>query len=190
MKKLMLLAALLAAAPTLAQDAKQKVIAAALDQVGRTRYYDSSYRQLAYPNGDVPIERGVCSDVVIRAFRAAGLDLQVLVHEDMVRNFAAYPHKWRLTRPDKNIDHRRVPNLATFFTRRGKAREVTRRGADYIPGDIVTWDLGGGVPHIGIVSDRRAAGSDRYLVVHNIGSGAQAEDVLFSWQLTGHFRYF
>ena len=130
---------------------------------------------------------GVCTDVVIRAYRHAGADLQVLVHEDMKANFAKYPKAWGLRGPDRNIDHRRVPNLATFFRRHGAALPVTRRGSDYAPGDIVTWRLSSGVPHIGIVSDVRSAG--RYLVVHNIGSGAQIEDVLFAYELTGHFRY-
>lgn len=165
-----------------------RMIAGAKAQVGKTRSYDPVYRRIAYPGGDVPIETGVCTDVVIRAFRHAGIDLQVLVHEDMKRNFAAYPKIWGLRRPDTNIDHRRVPNLATFFKRKGRALPVSRRGADYKPGDIVTWKLSSGVPHIGIVSDVRRG--DRHLVVHNIGAGAQIEDVLFAYEVTGHFRYF
>jgi len=162
----------------------QMMIAGAKAQVGKTRSYDPSYRRIAYPGGDVPIETGVCSDVVIRAFRRAGIDLQVLVHEDMKRNFAAYPRNWGLRGPDSNIDHRRVPNLAAFFRRRGRAVS----GSDYKPGDIVTWRLPSGVPHIGIVSDVRRG--DRYLMVHNIGSGAQIEDVLFVYEVTGHYRWF
>jgi uncharacterized protein YijF (DUF1287 family) len=164
------------------------VISAAKAQVGRTRGYDSAYRSISYPNGDVPLEVGVCTDVVIRAFRKAGLDLQVLVHEDMKANFAKYPQQWGLRRPDTNIDHRRVPNLQTFFRRQGRALPVTRTGADYRPGDVITWKLSSGVPHIGLVSDVRKG--DRYLVVHNIGSGAQLEDVLFAYELTGHYRWF
>jgi uncharacterized protein len=164
-----------------------KSIEGAKRQVGVTRGYDPAYRRIAYPNGDVPLHTGVCTDVVIRAFRHAGLDLQVLVHEDMKRNFAKYPKTWGLRRPDTNIDHRRVPNLATFFTRKGRALPVTRRGADYKPGDIVTWKLSSGVPHIGVVSDVRRG--DRHLVVHNIGAGTQLEDVLFAYELTGHFRW-
>jgi uncharacterized protein YijF (DUF1287 family) len=161
------------------------VIAGAHAQVGKTRYYNGAYRQLAYPNGDVPLESGVCSDVVIRAFRRAGLDLQQLVHEDMQRHFAAYPQLWGLKRADPNIDHRRVPNLRAFFARMGKS--VT---GEWKPGDVVTWKLpGNGLPHIGVVSDRRAT-PDRYLVVHNIGSGAQIEDVLFAYTITGHYRWF
>jgi uncharacterized protein YijF (DUF1287 family) len=165
------------------------VIDGAKRQVGVTLSYDPSYRRIAYPNGDVPLRTGVCTDVVIRAYRHAGVDLQVLVHEDMKRNFAAYPKNWGLRRPDPNIDHRRVPNLATFFRRRGGALPVTRRGEDYKPGAIVTWRLSSGVPHIGIVSDVRVPRTDRYLVVHNIGAGTQIEDVLFAYELTGHFRF-
>lgn len=171
-----------------AQTPLQKMIDGAKRQVGVTRGYDPAYRRIAYPNGDVPMHTGVCTDVVIRAFRNAGLDLQVLVHEDMKRNFARYPRNWGLRGTDRNIDHRRVPNLATFFTRKGRTLPVTRRAADYKPGDIVTWRLSSGVPHIGIVSDVRRG--DRYLMVHNIGAGAQIEDVLFAYDVTGHFRYF
>lgn len=161
------------------------VVSGALAQVGKTRYYNGSYRQLAYPNGDVPIESGVCSDVVIRAFRHAGIDLQRLVHEDMTRHFADYPRKWGLKRPDTNIDHRRVLNLGAFFGRMGKSVS-----GDWQPGDVVEWRLpGGGLPHIGVISDRRAA-PGRFLVVHNIGSGAQLEDVLFAYTIAGHYRWF
>ena len=166
-----------------AQAPLQRFVAAAKSQVGKTRYYDGSYRRIAYPNGDVPIERGVCTDVVIRAFRGAGIDLQVLVHEDMKRNFSKYPKTWGLRAPDTNIDHRRVPNLATFFTRKGLAVRDA-----YKPGDLVTWRLSSGVPHIGIVSDVRRG--DRYLMVHNIGAGAQIEDVLHAYEITGHYRWF
>ena len=156
-----------------------------------TRYYDGSYVRLAYPGGDVPVERGVCSDVVIRAMRAAGVDLQQAVHEDMRRNFAAYPALWGLRRPDRNIDHRRVPNLETWLRRAGHALPATGRASDYLPGDLVSWRLPGGLPHIGVVSDRRARdGSGRPLVVHNIGAGAQVEDVLLAWPPVGHFRPF
>ena len=166
------------------------LVEGAMRQVGVTRYYDPAYRQLAYPGGDVPMDRGVCSDVIIRSFRHAGLDLQKLVHEDIRRNFAAYPQKWGLHTPDSNIDHRRVPNLAAFFHRSGRSLPVTDRGADYLPGDVVAWQLAYGVPHVGIVSDRRAPAGDRYLVVHNVGAGARLEDALFAYQITGHFRWF
>ena len=171
-----------------AQTPLQTMLEGAKRQVGVTRGYDPAYRRIAYPNGDVPRHTGVCTDVVIRAFRHAGIDLQVLVHEDMKRSFAAYPRTWGLTRPDRNIDHRRVPNLATFFTRKGRKVAVSRNGADYKPGDIVTWRLASGVPHIGIVSDVKRG--ERYLMVHNIGAGAQIEDVLFAYEVTGHYRWF
>ena len=177
----------LLALPVLAQVPAAKLIAGAKRQVGVTRSYDPAYRRIGYPNGDVPLATGVCTDVVIRAYRHAGVDLQVLVHEDMKRNFAAYPKNWGLRRPDTNIDHRRVPNLATFFRRKGKTLPVTRSGADYKPGDVVTWRLASGVPHIGLVSDVRRG--NRYLLVHNIGAGTQMEDVLFAYTVTGHYRY-
>jgi uncharacterized protein YijF (DUF1287 family) len=169
--------------------ANPRVIAGAKKQVGVTRGYDPAYRRIPYPNGDVPRETGVCTDVIIRAYRHIGVDLQVLVHQDMKANFSKYPKNWGLRRPDTNIDHRRVPNLATFFTRQRAKLAVTRRGADYKPGDIVTWRLSSGVPHIGLVSDVRVPDTDRYLVVHNIGAGAQIEDVLFAYTLTGHYRW-
>ncbi len=172
-----------------AQTSVARIIVGAKNQVGVTRSYDPAYRSIPYPGGDVPIHTGVCTDVVIRAFRHAGLDLQVLVHQDMKRNFAKYPRNWGLRRPDTNIDHRRVPNLATFFTRRGGKIPVTARATDYQPGDIVIWRLSSGVPHIGVVSDVRSRTSKRPLIVHNIGSGAQIEDVLFDYELTGHFRW-
>ena len=188
-RRILLFALLLFAWSALASP-RDAFVAAAKQQVGVTREYDPAYRQLAYPGGDVPLSRGVCSDVVIRAMRKAGFDLQVLVHEDMRAHFDAYPKQWGLRKPDSNIDHRRVPNLATFFARQGRALRVTRDAADYAPGDIVTWRLSSGVPHIGVVSDVRVPGSARYQVVHNIGWGAQLEDVLFAYELTGHYRWF
>ncbi|HWY09628.1 MAG TPA: DUF1287 domain-containing protein [Candidatus Acidoferrales bacterium] len=142
--------------------------------------------------GDVPTDTGVCSDEVIRAYRALGIDLQKEVHEDIAANFSAYPNhmRWILFRPDSNIDHRRVPNLMVFFSRNGTSLPNSKRAEDYGPGELVTWDLGGGVPHIGIVVDRKAAQGGRYMVVHNIGEGPKMEDVLFSWKITGHYRYF
>jgi uncharacterized protein YijF (DUF1287 family) len=167
-----------------------RLVAAARAQVGITLIYDSSYRQIAYPMGDVPVTHGVCSDVVIRAFRAVGIDLQEQVHRDMARHFAAYPKAWGLAAPDANIDHRRVPNLATWFKRQGYTQDVSQDAAAYLPGDIVTWVLDGGQPHIGIVSDRRSDDGVRPLVIHNIGWGAQEEDALFEYRITGHFRAF
>lgn len=165
----------------------EKILAAAKAQVGVTTSYDSQYRRLEYPGGDVPMNTGVCTDVVIRAFRAASVDLQVLVHEDMRAAFDEYPTLWGLNRPDRNIDHRRVPNLARFFERHGAKLSISQNPADYLSGDIVTWRLASGVPHIGIVSDSHDGVHP--LVVHNIGAGAQEEDVLFAYEITGHYRY-
>ncbi|HYO74887.1 MAG TPA: DUF1287 domain-containing protein [Thermoanaerobaculia bacterium] len=175
--------------PLFAQPAAARVVEGARTQVGKTLSYDPAYRRLAYPGGDVPLATGVCTDVVIRAYRHGGVDLQRLVHEDMKRAFSASPKNWGLRKPDPNIDHRRVPNLATFFRRKGAALPVTKRAADYKPGDVVTWKLSSGVPHIGVVSDRKALLSNRHLVIHNIGSGAQEEDVLFAYEITGHYRW-
>jgi hypothetical protein len=167
-----------------------KLIAAAESQIGTTVTYDPAYARIAYPNGDVPRERGVCTDVVVRAYRdALGLDLQRLVHEDMARAFRAYPRIWGLARPDRNIDHRRVPNLATFFTRHNAALAVSERGEDYRPGDIVTQFLPGRLAHIGIVTHRDGTIGARPMMVHNIGAGTRFEDVLFAFEITGHFRY-
>lgn len=167
-----------------------KVIAAALEQVGVTTEYDPAYVKLKYPKGDVPLKTGVCADVVIRAFRAVELDLQKELHEDMKRHFAKYPKKWGLKAPDANIDHRRVPNLMTWFERQGKSLPLSNDAKEYLPGDVVAWDLGGGLTHIGLVADLKANGSNRYLIVHNIGAGAQIEDRLFDWKVIGRYRYF
>ena len=166
------------------------VIDGAVDQVGKTTGYDSSYQDLDYPNGDVPIETGVCSDVIVRAFRKASIDLQKDVHEDMKSNFAAYPTKWGLSGTDANIDHRRVPNLQTYFTRKAKSLATTGSSETFLPGDIVSWDLGNGVDHVGMVVNVWYKPSQRYLIVHNIGAGTRMEDVLFAWKITGHYRYF
>ncbi len=164
------------------------LVAAAREQVGVTTIYDGRYVRLAYPGGDLPVARGVCTDVLVRAYRRLGLDLQVLVHEDMGRAWDAYPKRWGLARPDPNIDHRRVPNLVTFFARHGRSLPVSRDPAAWEPGDLVAWRLPSGLPHIGIVSDRRAAGGVP-LVVHNIGAGTVEDDVLFGFTLTAHLRY-
>ena len=165
----------------------ETLVTAAVSQIGRTTLYDPAYVRLAYPGGDVPIDRGVCTDVIIRAFRAIGIDLQLAVHEDMVRHFSSYPRTGRST-PDANIDHRRVKNLAVFFTRSGAAVPVTQRPSDYLPGDVVMWDVGG-LAHTGLVADALAPGTDRHTIVHNIGDGTQMEDILFEFPITGHFRY-
>jgi uncharacterized protein len=162
----------------------------AIDQVGMTTGYDPSYQKIDYPNGDVAIETGVCSDVIVRAFRKGGIDLQKDVHEDMKNNFSAYPTKWGLSKPDSNIDHRRVPNLQAYFTRKGKSLATVTGNENFLPGDIVTWDLGGGVDHVGMVVNVWYKPSQRYLIVHNIGAGTRMEDVLFNWKITGHYRYF
>lgn len=156
-------------------------------QIGVTVEYDGSYERLAYPGGDVPMERGACTDVVIRALRLLNYDLQKEVHEDMKRNFARYPRRWGLKRPDRNIDHRRVPNLQTFFKRKGWSLPVTDNAADYRPGDLVTCMVGGSLPHIMIVSDR-CNEEGVPLVIHNIGCGTEEEDALFAFPLDGHFR--
>lgn len=151
--------------------------------------YDPSYVGLAYPGGDVPADRGVCTDVIIRAYRKVGIDLQKEVHLDMKANFSSYPKRWGAKTTDRNIDHRRVPNLMTFFARNGKVLPKSDKAEDYQPGDIVTWDLPNNLPHIGIVIDEKVPGTNRYKVVHNIGRGQIAEDCLFTFKITGHYRY-
>jgi len=174
------------------QQFTKRLVAAAIERTRHRVRYHSEYVRLPYPNGDVPADTGVCTDEIIRSYRAVGVDLQKELHEDMVRDFSAYPNqkRWRLNHPDSNIDHRRVPNLMLFFQRKGETLPITNRAADYAPGDLVTWDLGRGVPHIGIVVDQKASWSDRYMIVHNIGAGPNMEDVLFHWKITGHYRYF
>jgi uncharacterized protein len=167
------------------------LLESAVAQTRTTHGYTQDYFVISYPNGDVPAETGACTDVIVRSFRKAGVDLQKEVHEDMAANFAAYPKKWGLTRTDKNIDHRRVPNLQTFFTRKGKALSASLSPESYQPGDVVSWDLDGkGMTHIGLVSNLRSRQSGRYLIIHNIGGGVMAEDRLFDWKITGHYRYF
>jgi uncharacterized protein YijF (DUF1287 family) len=176
--------------PPAAPHELKQLIDGAVQQVGITKNYDPSYVSIDYPGGDVAIETGVCSDVLVRAFRKVGIDLQQLVHEDMVRAWEAYPKKWGNSSPDTNIDHRRVKNLMTFLERQGKSVGITKSNDDYLPGDIVSWDLGDGVDHIGIVSNIWSESEKRCLMVHNIGAGAKIEDVLFTWRITGHYRYF
>lgn len=187
-------AAVPAESPTLAEiesPAVRAMLENAHEQTKITKNYTQDYFVIPYPDGDVPAETGACTDVVIRAFRRAGVDLQKEVHEDMRAGFAAYPKKWGLPKPDTNIDHRRVPNLQTFFTRRGKSLPVSLQAVKYKPGDVVTWDINGkGMTHIGVVSNLRNETGDRYLIIHNIGYGTRAEDALFRWKVTGHFRYF
>ncbi|MEM9672621.1 MAG: DUF1287 domain-containing protein [Bacteroidota bacterium] len=151
--------------------------------------YDPSYFSIDYPNGDVPSNKGVCTDVVIRAYRKIGIDLQKEVHEDMKANFSAYPNIWGLTATDRNIDHRRVPNLMTFFRRKGEEKPISNDARDYAPGDIVCWNLGGATTHIGIVVDKKSKDGKRNLIVHNIGSGQVLADCLFDFKIIGHYRY-
>lgn len=185
MTRLILLALglLLSATPAAASE----LVEAARTQVGVTVTYDPAYVRLDYPMGDVASDRGVCTDVVIRAYRAVGLDLQQAVHEDMRAHFDAYPALWGLRRPDRNIDHRRVPNLETWLRRQNAELNASTDPEAYQPGDLVTWRLPGNLPHIGIVSDRRST-DGRPLVIHNIGAGTQEEDVLFAWTVTARFR--
>ncbi len=171
-----------------AADPAACLVEAARRQVGVTLRYDSQYTRIRYPGGDVPMDRGVCTDVVVRAYRQLGLDLQVLVHEDMSRAWAVYPKKWRLPGPDSNIDHRRVLNLAKFFSRHAQSLPISHDAKAYLPGDVVTWLLPLGATHIGLVSDRRTWRGVP-LVIHNIGAGAREEDTLFDFTITGHYRY-
>jgi len=170
----------------------QRLVAAAIERTTHHVRYEPAYVRIPYPNGDVPADTGVCTDEIIRIYRAVGIDLQKEVHEDMQANFSAYPNqtRWGLFHTDTNIDHRRVPNLMVFFRRRGEKLPLTTNAAVYMPGDLVTWDLGGNVPHIGMVVDRMAEASGRYMIVHNIGAGPKIEDALFNWKITGHYRYF
>ncbi len=183
-------AARAAAAPETAEASfADRLSAAAMKRTTREVQYDPAYVKIPYPGGDVPSDTGVCTDVVIRSYRALGIDLQKLVHEDMRAHFAKYPKKWGLPAPDRNIDHRRVPNLMTFFSRKGKKLPVTKNPEDYKPGDLVTWKIPGNLDHIGIVVKKRGAGGKRPMIVHNIGAGPKCEDRLFEFKITGHFRY-
>jgi uncharacterized protein YijF (DUF1287 family) len=166
-----------------------QLVAAAMERLSHSVRYDGSYLPIDYPGGDVPDDIGVCTDVVIRAYRGLGIDLQQAVHEDMINNFQAYPRLWGLTRPDSNIDHRRVPNLRIFFERFGQKPADSSRPQDFRPGDLVTWILPGNLPHIGIVVAQRSADDLRPLVVHNIGAGPTLDDILFEFPVSGHYRY-
>ena len=171
------------------QTKKDKLSTAAIEITKDNVIYDSSYFSIDYPNGDVPKRKGVCTDVIIRAYRKLGIDLQKEVHEDMKSNFNLYPEIWGLKRTDKNIDHRRVPNLMTFFSRKGIVKSITKNPEDYIPGDIICWNLGGAITHTGIVVNKKSSDNKRFLIVHNIGSGQVLEDCLFSFKIIGHYRY-
>ncbi|MCG3726251.1 DUF1287 domain-containing protein [Vibrio cincinnatiensis] len=174
-----------------ADDSLSALVEAAKERTNYSVAYDGSYIKIGYPNGDVPPNIGVCTDVVIRSYRKLGVDLQVLVHEDMRDNFSSYPSNriWGLSKPDRNIDHRRVPNLQVFFRRNGQSLPISAEGLSYKAGDIVTWVLPGNLPHIGIVTNELSGDKKRRLIVHNIGSGPVLEDMLFDFKITGHFRY-
>ncbi|NLT51160.1 MAG: DUF1287 domain-containing protein [Ignavibacteria bacterium] len=162
---------------------------AAIELTKQNVTYDPRYFSIFYPNGDIPADKGVCTDVVIRAYRKLGIDLQKEIHEDMKSYFNLYPKIWGLKKPDKNIDHRRVPNMMVFFKRFGEVKIITSNPKDYLPGDLVCWNLSSNVPHIGIVVNKKSADGKRYLIVHNIGAGQVLEDCLFDFEITGHFRY-
>ena len=171
------------------QFSPEKISDSALALTNKQVIYDGSYYSIPYPNGDVPDGIGVCTDVVIRTYRANGLDLQKEVHEDMTANFNLYPKIWGLKKPDTNIDHRRVPNLMTYFERQDSKLPITNNGSDYQPGDIVAWDLGGGTTHIGVVVNTPSTDNQRYQIVHNIGGGQVLEDCLFDFEIIGHYRF-
>ena len=190
MKKLLFILPVLFFCQVYSQDSFFDQLAdSALSLTAQQVVYDPSYFVIDYPNGDIPVGKGVCTDVVIRAYRKFGIDLQKEVHEDMLANFGKYPDKWGLSKPDKNIDHRRVPNLMIFFSRFGQEKVISHNAADYRPGDIVVWDLGGGITHIGIVIKQKSADGKRNLVVHNIGNGQEVSDCLFQFEIIGHYVY-
>lgn len=181
---------LLLAAGVFAQSPKALQLSdAALALTKQKVVYDPAYFKIPYPNGDVPAGKGVCTDVVIRAYRALGTDLQKEVHEDMKRNFRLYPKNWGRKEPDPNIDHRRVYNLMVFFGRKGSHQAMSKKAEDYKPGDLVCWNLSGNISHIGLVVNKKSADNKRYLIVHNIGNGQELSDCLFSWKIIGHYRY-
>jgi len=174
-----------------ADNFSERLVVAAIERTKHAVTYDGSYYAIAYPNGDVPDDIGVCTDVVIRSYRALGIDLQKRVHEDMVSAFEKYPSQriWGLTKPDKNIDHRRVPNLQRYFERHGDVLPISTDFKMYKPGEIVTWVLPGNLPHIGVVTDQFSQDSGRPLIAHNVGRGPELQDMLFSYPITGHYKY-
>jgi uncharacterized protein YijF (DUF1287 family) len=166
-----------------------KLSSAALELTKQKVDYDPAYFTINYPNGDVPSNKGVCTDVVIRAYRKLGIDLQKEVHEDMKLHFSKYPKNWNLKKPNTNIDHRRVPNLMVYFSRKGTTKSITKNGTDYLPGDIVCWNLGGAITHIGLVVNKKSDDGTHYLVVHNIGAGQVLADCLFDFKIIGHYSF-
>ncbi|MBS9462511.1 DUF1287 domain-containing protein [Flagellimonas sp. 389] len=191
MKQFLLIPILLFLNISIAQIAVEQLTLsdAALELTEQNVTYDPSYFSMDYPNGDVPSDKGVCTDVVIRAYRKLGIDLQKEVHEDMKANFNVYPKIWGLRTTDKNIDHRRVPNLMIYFKREGAEKSISDNASDYLPGDVVCWNLGGAITHIGIVVDKKSSDGKRNLIVHNIGRGQVLEDMLFDFKIIGHYRY-
>ncbi|CAI8363136.1 MAG: Uncharacterised protein [Polaribacter sp. SA4-10] len=171
------------------QTRQEKLSKAALMLTNDSVVYDPSYLPIDYPNGDVPKEIGVCTDVVIRTFRKIGIDLQKEVHEDMKQHFELYPKLWGLKRPDTNIDHRRVRNLMTFFSRKGIVKAITKNPKDYVPGEVICWSLGGGITHTGMVVNKKSKDGKRFLIVHNIGSGQIIQDCLFDYKIIGHYQF-
>jgi len=191
MKILASLLILIFSSTLFAQPEIAKILADSAQSLTRDHViYDPSYFSIDYPNGDVPVGKGVCTDVIIRAYRKIGVDLQRLVHEDMRKNFNSYPQNWGLSTTDRNIDHRRVPNLMKFFERQGASLDISENPRDYKPGDVVSWSLGGGLTHIGIVANSKSDNRERHLIIHNIGGGQVAEDILFDFEIIGHYRYF
>ncbi len=191
MKIILTLVSLFLSQNILANIFPNQLVQAAFERTKHQVKYDGAYIKLDYPGGDVPDNIGVCSDVIIRSYRAVGIDLQKLVHEDIKSNFNLYPSNkiWGLTRADSNIDHRRVPNLQTFFKRFGEVLAITNNQKTYKAGDLVTWMLPGNLPHIGLVSDQINQNTGNPMIIHNIGSGPALEDMVFNYQITGHYRY-
>jgi uncharacterized protein YijF (DUF1287 family) len=190
MKKILLIILLITTIQTFGQETQVLSLSdSALELTKQKVTYDPSYFSIDYPNGDVPSDKGVCTDVIIRAYRKLGIDLQKEVHEDMKANFSIYPKNWGLKSTDKNIDHRRVPNLMEFFERKGTVKIKSTNPNDYQPGDIVCWNLSGGITHIGIVIDKKSNDGLRNLIVHNIGAGQVIEDCIFDFRIIGHYRY-
>jgi len=190
-RRIILVLASVASMNVAALSFEQDIVGAAHERTKHAVRYDGAYMAIDYPMGDVPKEIGVCTDVVIRSYRSLDADLQQLVHEDMKANFSQYPSSriWGLKRPDKNIDHRRVPNLQAFFKRHGQELPVTSNASDYKPGNLVTWMLPGNLPHIGIVTEKINPVTGNPMIVHNIGSGPELEDMLFRYNITGHYKY-
>jgi uncharacterized protein YijF (DUF1287 family) len=191
MKYIIIIIAITLSLKVNAGEFEEKIVKAAIERTNQFVIYNGAYLSIDYPNGDVPANIGVCTDVIIRTYRTLGIDLQKLVHEDMLANFQAYPSKriWNLNRPDKNIDHRRVPNLQAFLKRHGEELKISENPKDYNPGDLVTWMLAGNLPHIGIVTNEINAKTGNPYIVHNIGLGPKKDDMLFDYKVTGHYKY-